>query len=138
MNKKTLLVAALAAGKIGRAAFGMGAGAGLLDDAFSAPDAPNGPNNTPTGGGSASSMSSSPSPNDAPPGHDSWLDFLDWATWTTAKNLLPAPAALPIEVLEMGPTTADTLQKVKANHDKKRWSIDTDFKGDSHLTGRDD
>lgn len=73
-----------------------------------------------------------------PDGHDSWFDFLDWSTWTTAKNLQAPAVGLGIEVLELGPTLGDTLIKVKDNHQRKRDLLNTDHRGTSHLTGGSD
>jgi hypothetical protein len=142
LHSSLALAGVVAAMRITKAALGFGGGGdGLLDAAFSAADAPNGPSVGPTGLGSGGAGSGPNSPSDssddngAPDGFDNWLDFLDWATWTTVKNLLRAPIGFAIEGIEAAPTTYDTLTKVKDHNQRLRDSIQTDYRGTSHLTG---
>lgn len=142
LHTNLALAAAVAATRIAKVALGFGGGGeGLFDAAFSAADAPNGPASGPTGLGSGAAGSGSNSPGDgsddsgAPDGFDNWLDFFDWATWTTAKNLLRAPIGFAIEGLEAGPQVHDTLNSVKEHNQRLRESITTDHRGTSHLTG---
>ena len=142
MRYRTVLVVAVAASRVGRALLGIGGGGdGLIDAAFSAPDAPNSPSDWPSRGGSATSSSDSPSQRRPdsddwlPEGWDNWLDFADWSTWTTVKNMLPGGQSLPIDLLELGPTMGETLTEVKKNNQRREELFTTDFRGDQHLRG---
>lgn len=57
-----------------------------------------------------------------PEGHDSWLDFLDFVTWTAAKGMLDVGPG--IDVLEMGPEIGKTLDKVGKRQSKQRDALD--------------
>ena len=136
LHSSLALTGVIAALRIAKAAFGFGGGGdGLIDVAFSAPDAPNSPPRGSTTIGSGGAGSGAPAPTAAPDGHDSWLDFLDWATWTTLKNLLRAPIGFGIEAIEGAPVAYESLNNVKDHHQRLRDSIDTDHRGTSHLTG---
>jgi hypothetical protein len=147
LHSSLALAGVVAAMRITRALFGFGGGGdGVLDAAFSAADAPNGPSTLPTLAGSGGAASGSPSPGGegdgdgttAPEGFESWFDFLDWSAWSTVKGVQPAPVGLGIELLELGAPIGDTLIKVKENHRRKRDLLNTDYRGTSKLTGGSD